>query len=188
MSLTARVGVALLACALAAGCDDAPAPKAAPTQGGASAKPASKEAQLPANMVAAVSAGKSAAMISVHFALVAVPTVGKPLPVDIAIVPHRPFTSVRAFFEAPDAVIMATGDVFAPQTDVKAETVIAHKVLLQPTQEGVFLVTAAVETEGEDGTVTRIYSIPVIVHPATETPAAPTVKPAANPDSNTPAG
>jgi hypothetical protein len=154
----------LLACAAVAACGDAPAPKTATDA--ASAKPASKEAQLPANMVAAVSAGKSASMIGLHFALEATPAVGKSLPVAIAIVPHKPFTSVRALFEAPNTLFLATGEHLEPQKDVKPESVLAHKLLLQPRQEGVFLITAAVETEGEDGTVTRIYSIPVIVHPA----------------------
>ena len=187
MSVSARaVGVALLACAFAAACDDAPAPKQA-SQGATSTAPASKEPQLPANMVAAVSAGKSASMVGLHFALEEVPSVGKPLPVAIAIVPHRSFTAVRALFEAPEAVILATGNQFEPKTNVKAETVLTHKILLQPKQEGVFLVTAAVETEGDDGTVTRIYSIPVIVHPAAA-PKAPPAQPAANPDASPPAG
>ena len=187
MSVSARaVGVALLACAFAAACDDAPEPKKT-TQGAASTAPAAKEAQLPGNMVAAVSAGKSASMIGLHFALEEVPSVGKPLPVAIAIVPHRQFASVRAFFEAPEAIVLATGEQFEPKADVKAETVLPHKILLQPTQEGVFLVTAAVETEGDDGTVTRIYSIPVIVHPA-GAPKAPVAQPAANPDERPPAG
>lgn len=187
MSLSARaVGFALLASAFVAACDDAPAPKPA-SQGNAAPSPASKEAQVPSNMVAAVSAGRSASMIGLHFALEAVPTVGKPLPVAIAIVPHRPFTSVRALFEAPEAVILATGNQFAQQVNVKAESVLAHKILLQPKQEGVFLVTAAVETEGEDGTVTRIYSIPVIVHSAAPAPEAPAAAPPANPESSAPA-
>lgn len=186
MTVSARaVGVALLACAFAAACDDAPAPQT-PAKGGAPAAAVNKEALVPANMVAAVSAGKSASMISLHFALEAVPAVGKPLPVAIMVVPHRPFASVRALFQAPDAIIVATGNEFEQQTNVKAETLLPHKILLQPRQEGVFLVTAALETEGEDGTVTRIYSIPVIVHSAAE--ASPRPAPAANPDQASPAG
>lgn len=166
MSLKAReVFIAALAGASLAACDDAPAPS---TPGNApassAAKPKGPEQVLPPQMVAAVSAGKTASMLGVHFALQTAPTVGKPLPVDIAIVPHRPFTSVRATFDGPDALRLSEGGRFEPQTDVKAETVLSHKLVLQPGQEGVFLVTAAVETEGEDGTVTRIYSIPVIVH------------------------
>jgi len=187
MSVSARaVGVALLACAFAAACDDAPEPQKT-TQGPAATAPATKEAQLPGNMVAAVSAGKSASMIGLHFALEDVPSVGKPLPVAIAIVPHRQFASIRALFEAPEAIALATGKQFEPKTNVKADTVLPHKIILQPIQEGVFLVTAAVETEGDEGTVTRIYSIPVIVHPAAA-PKTPATAPAANPDDGPPAG
>jgi hypothetical protein len=138
-------------------------------------------------MVAAVSAGRSASLISLHFALEEVPSVGKPLPVAIAIVPHRPFSSVRALFEAPEAVVMATGNQFEQQVNVKAETVLTHKILLQPKREGVYLITGAVETEGEEGTVTRIYSIPIIVHgaPATAVPAS---APSAAASAEAPAG
>jgi hypothetical protein len=173
MNVRAMVFAVLACCAMAA-CDDAPPKPAADASGGATAKPKSNLAVLPPDMVAAVSAGKSASMISVHFALEAVPAVGKPLPVAIAVVAHRPFTSVHASFESPDAVILATGERIEPVKDVKAESVLSHKLLLQPKQEGVFLVTAAVETEGEEGTVTRIYSIPLIVHGST-----PAAKPAA---------
>ena len=101
------------------------------------------------------------------------------MPVDIAIVAHQPFTSMHAFFESPDSVAMSSGNRLEQQKDVKAETVLSHKLLLQPSQEGVFLVTAAVETEDEDGSVTRIYSIPIIVHAATA--ATPSTKPAPTP-------
>jgi hypothetical protein len=176
MSLTVHalairgISIALLTVAGVSGCDDAPPPKA-PAQAGTAAKPVSNEAVLPAKFVAAVSAGKTASALSVHFSLEAPPAVGKPLPVEIAIVPHRPFTSVQAMFEAPEALVMPAGTRFEPQKDVKSEVVLTHRLQLQPSQEGVFLITAAVETEGEEGTVTRIYSIPVIVHGAA--PAAP---------------
>ena len=118
-----------------------------------------------------------------HFALQASPSVGKPLPVEIAIVAHQPFASIHALFESPDAIPMSTGHRFEQQKDVKAETVLSHKLLLQPSEEGVFLVTAAVETEGDEGSVTRIYSIPIIVHaPTTAAPATkPVTTPAASP-------
>lgn len=168
MALTARgVVVAVMACVVVAACDDAPPAKAA---GGATTTtapdPKTKEAVLPSNMVAAVSAGKSASTLSVHFALGAAPAVGQSISVAIAVVPHESFTSMEASFEAPDAVILATGEHLEPIKDVKPETVVSHTLVIQPRKEGVFLVTAAVETEGEEGTVTRIYSIPLIVHPA----------------------
>lgn len=174
MALRARaLVVAAVACAVAAACDDAPTKPASQAPAATVTKPKSNEASLPSNMVAAVSSGKTATVIGVHFALGAAPAVGQSLPVSIAVVPHTSFSSVQASFEAPDAVILATGELIEPLKDVKPESIISHTLVLQPRQEGVFLVTAAVETEGEEGTVTRIYSIPLIVNPA------PAVKPAA---------
>jgi hypothetical protein len=161
------------------GCDDAPSPKP-PAKTSEAAKPVGSNKALPAKFVAAVSAGKTAAALSVHFSLEAPPAVGRPLPVEIAIVPHQPFASVRALFEAPESLAMPIGNRFEPQMDVKPEAILLHRLQLQPNQEGVFLITAAVETEGEEGSVTRIYSIPVIVHgPGTAT--APVAAPAPAP-------
>jgi hypothetical protein len=174
--------IAVLACALVTACNEAP-PVETSAGAGEAAPPRDKLAELPAQMVTAVSAGRAADIISVHFTLEAAPSVGQPLPVQIAIVPHRSFAAVRALFEAPDSLGMSAGREFDSDKKVDAEAVLKHKLVLQPTQEGVFLVTAAVDTEGTDGLVTRIYSIPVIVHPA----GAP-AKPADNPSPAPSAG
>jgi hypothetical protein len=52
-------------------------------------------------------------------------------------------------------------------------------MVLEPSREGIYMVTAAVETDSEEGNIVRIYSIPVIVSAqapqpeATPAPAAP---------------
>lgn len=173
---------ALLAGVFVAACDDPPPPKT-PSAASGPAPAMTNPAKLPPQMVAAVSAGKSSDVISVHFALGAAPAPGKELPVDIALVPHRPFTAIRVHFEGHESLGLSTGKQFAHLKQVDTEDVLNHKLMLQPSQEGLFLVTAAVETEGEDGQVVRIYSIPVIVH-APGTPA----KPDANPPPAAPAG
>lgn len=158
-----HVAWAVIACALVCACDDAPAPKAEPGTA-VDAKPKAKTLALPANMVAAVPAGRGAPAVTVHFALEAQPAVGISLPVKIAIVPRREFSSLKASFQAADGVIMSSGEDLPSQEKVEAEKVFDHQLVLQPTREGVFMVTVAVETEGDDGSVTRIYSIPLIVH------------------------
>jgi hypothetical protein len=153
-------------CVLAAGCDDAP-PESSPTAPAAgTAASGPKPASLSNEMVSAVSAGKNASAIGVHFALRAPPTVGMPLPVAIVIVPHRKFLTVRAHFETHDGLTMTAGDVYGPSNDVAAESVLKHELTLLPEKEGVFMVTTIVDTEGEEGSVTRVFSIPVIVGPA----------------------
>jgi len=169
LALTALAGLVVLA-----GCGDPPPEQSAtPATTGTQAKP-QKAAQLAGEMVAAVSAGKNATAVGVHFALGTPPTVAVPLPVEIAIVPHQKFATVSAHFESHDGLALATGEDFGPVNDVGAEKVLTHQLVLLPSKEGMFMVTASVDTVSDDGNVVRIFSIPVIVGPAQgAAPAAP---------------
>jgi hypothetical protein len=156
-----------------AACDDAPStPQTAQPAAGANvATP--KLAHLSTEMVAAVSAGKTATALGVHFALGAVPTVGKALPVKIAIVPHRDFGSLRAHFETHDGLELTSGENFGPVTSADSEAALQHDLVLLPGKEGVFMVTISVDTDGEDGNFTRVFTIPVIVGTAQAEASAP---------------
>jgi hypothetical protein len=179
----------IVACAtglLLAGCDDGPAadPSVAPKTASKAPKTVNP---LPPEMVAAVTSKQNVGVVTVHFTLNGAPTVMKPLPVDIAIVTHRPVLSLNAHFEARDGLAVATGDTLETLSAPKPETVIKHQLILLPRQEGVFMVVAIVDTETSEGVVSRIYSIPVIV--AAPAPAAapaapkPVPAPATNPAS-----
>jgi hypothetical protein len=76
---------------------------------------------------------------------------------------------------------MSSGEVYGPHGDSPKEKALTHELVLQPAKEGLFMITAIVETEGEDGTVTRVFSIPVIVSPP-EPAAVPAPTPAATPE------
>jgi hypothetical protein len=177
------VALATLACAcLLVACGEAPPEGQQGPNPTEKKAPAPKVANIAADMVAAVSAGKAASAISLHFALRAPPTVNQALPVDIAIVPHRNFNSVRVHFESREGLSTTVGEDFAPKANVESEVALTHQLVLLPKSEGMFMVTASVETEGDDGNVTRIYSIPVIVAAASspKPPAAPANTPASN--------
>jgi hypothetical protein len=164
---------ALSGCVLSS-CGD-PAPETAT----AAPKAAPKKPSVVENMVAAVSAGKSSAMVSVHFSLGTAPSVRTALPVDIVILPHVDFTTLRARIESQSGLTLISGDNVAPMTGVGAEKPISHKVVLMPEGAGVYMITVNLETEGGEGTVSRIFSIPVIVTPSDTPPAAPAVPAAA---------
>ncbi len=181
-SARVRVLPALLCGVLLAACDDAPEEQASSTT--TVARPAKKLAGLPPQMVAAVSAGKSATMIGLHFALGGLPVIGQPLPVDIAVVPHVPFSSIRVQFEARDGVALSAGDVLGPVTDGLPEKPIMHKIVLEPLSEGVYTVTASVDTEGTEGSITRVFSIPIIVGPPVGASGTPAGGPPAAPESS----
>ncbi len=170
------VGLSLSACG-----DSAP-------EKSASAKPAAavpKKAKLNDNMVAAVAAGKSSAVIGVYFALGNAPTIDNALPIDIAIVPHQDFTSLKArFYTQGNGLTLVSGDLLQPVTNIQSESSFDHKLVLMPKKEGVYMVSANLETEGAEGSVSRIFSIPVIVAPAggptAEAPATAPAAPATN--------
>ena len=163
-----------LACLVAlAGCGDPPPEQTAPSSAADKPAKAPKTAELSSQMVAAVSAGKNASALGVHFALGSSPTVAKPLPVQIAIVPHQQFATVSAHFETNEGIEMSMGEDFGPVSDVDAEQALSHQLMLVPAKEGMFMLTVSVDTVGEEGNVVRIFSIPVIVGPAETAAAAP---------------
>lgn len=175
--------VAICAGAMLSACGD-PEPK--PATDAKPATTASPQAKrVTENMVAAAAAGKSAAAVGVYFTLGNAPTVNTALPVEIAILPHQDFGTLRARFDSPGGgLTLMSGDVVGPIENAKAETPLEHKLVLMPQKDGVFMVTANLETVGAEGMVSRIFSIPVIVAPAgappAETPPPPAPAPAPN--------
>jgi hypothetical protein len=169
-----------------AACDDPP-PQPAKREAAPKAD-GPKLANPGENMVAAVPAGKSARFVGVHFSLGNVPTVKQALPVEIAIIPHENFTSLGASFETQEGLTLISGDVLPTTKNAAAETTLKHQLALMPARSGVFMVTATVETEGADGTVSRVFSIPVIVEPppgaAAAAPAPEPSAPAETPATN----
>jgi hypothetical protein len=107
------------------------------------------------------------------------------LPVDIVIVPHQEFSSVAVHFFGQDGLTLVSGDSLGPVSEVQPEKPIKHQLVLMPVKEGIYMVNATVETIGGDGTVSRIYSIPVLVS-APPPPAAATPAPATAPAPATP--
>jgi hypothetical protein len=178
MPQSGRILLAVLACALVCACDDAPPPTTRTPATGASPSSTGKASIVPPQMVSAVSAGRSSLLIGVHFALGTTPVVGKPLPVDIGVVPHQPFESLKVLFSSQEGLRVISGAEM-PARSAPAEKLLTHQMVLEPSREGIYMVTAAVETDSEEGNIVRIYSIPVIVSAqapqpeATPAPAAP---------------
>ena len=163
MILTGRVVlIALLASAALTACDDAPPPSSG-TPGSPVAKAPKSGDSLPPPMVAAVSSGKSSSSISVHFELGATPAVGMAVPVKVAIVPHRNYKLVRANFTTPEGLQISDGRRYEMLRDVEAEQILQHQIMIQPTRDGIYLISVGLETDGDEGNITRSFSIPVIV-------------------------
>ena len=164
----------LAGCLLLAACDKSGSePEVAKTP---SNKPgAAKTPKLADQMVAAVSTSRSATVIGVYFSLNQTPTVRQALPVDIVLVPHQKLAKVVAHFDGQEGIRVVSGDAMEPKTDADPESTLKHQLVLMPMADGVFIINASVETEGAEGTVSRLFSIPIIVAPSP--PAAPATAP-----------
>jgi hypothetical protein len=168
---------AMSCCALLTACGD-PAAQDGAKPGPATTRKPQKQRDAVEEMVAAVSAGKSADALGVYFTLGNPPRVNTALPVQIAVLPHRPFSSLRAFFSTQDGLTMISGDQLPVLTGTSPEKSVEHRVVVMPVKAGVYMITATFETEGEDGAISRTFFIPVIVAPA-EQAASPAAAPPA---------
>jgi len=152
-------------------------------------KPAGPKLANPGeNMVAAVPAGKSSRYLGVYFSLGNSPAINQALPVDIAVIPHQDYISVSGRFESQDGITVISGDTLPLKKDAGSEQPIKHQLVLMPVRAGVFMITATMDTEGAEGAVSRVFSIPVIVaEPAPAAGAAPASSPppaVEKPDAN----
>jgi hypothetical protein len=178
---------AALSAAMLVACGDSPSDEqAAATRSNQAARP--KGDDLGTNMVAAVPAGRSSTAIRVHFALGMAPEIDKPLPVEIAIVPGQDFAAVRARFEGTEGLALSSGEELPAANSPRINSIIKHQLVLLPKAEGVFMITATVDTDSAiEGGVTRVFSLPVVVAgkpsanaaagPGAKSPASPTPAP-----------
>lgn len=133
---------------------------------GTSARPAS-------DMVEAVSAGKAGPPVEVKFDLRDLPQPGQPLDVDIAVVPDSPSISrVYAKFQGGEDLSVVEGGELAQIEKPAAGSVIRHMVRVVPKQDGIFALSATVSVDLADDSLTRTFSIPVIVGEGLPEPTA----------------
>lgn len=184
-----RVSLALLTVVgLLCACEDSDkAPEVAVSA--SAAKPSrAKEGELPADMVAAVAANRTSNAVAMHFSLGAKPEVNKALPVEIAIIPAQEFEKVSALFLSQQGLAVSVGEKYGPVSAPAVGKPLKHQLVLLPGKEGVFVITASIETNDPSGNVTRLFSIPVVVSPPASAEGADSQATTAQPQSpSTPA-
>jgi len=117
-----------------------------------------------ADMVAGVTPGKGGPPVGLKFELRDLPQVGRPLDVDIAVVPDAPqIDRIYAKFQGSPGLDLVEGAELASVAKPAAGTVIRHVVRVLPKEDGIFTVSATVSVDLANDSITRSYSIPVIV-------------------------
>lgn len=115
-------------------------------------------------MVAAVSAGKGGPPVELKFELRGAPQAGQQLDVDIAILPDAPaINRIYGRFQAGEGMELVDGSDLAAVDKPTQGSVIRHVLHVLPKQDGIFTLSAAVSVELADDSVTRTFTIPVIV-------------------------
>jgi hypothetical protein len=149
-----------------------PAATPAPTP----AATASEVEEATRGMVAGVAPGRAAdAVVDLKFELKSRPEVGKPLTIDIALLPNVATDVMNVTYLANEGLTVQTSNLPSRYERVQRGSVYRHQATVIPKDNGVFSLSAIVMVQTEAGDVTRTFSIPVVVGapPDEEKSAAP---------------
>ena len=126
--------------------------------------PADPSERSPQDMVAAVSPGKGGPPVELKFELREAPKAGEALEVDVAVLPDSPaINRLYGHFSGGDDIDLVDGGDLAAVDKPAQGSVIRHQVRVLPKKDGIFTFNATVTVDLADDSVTRTFSIPVIV-------------------------
>ncbi len=126
--------------------------------------PANPSEHSTADMVSAVSAGKGGPPVELKFELRDAPQAGQALEVDMAILTDAPaINRLYAQFSGSDGIDLVEGSNLPVIEKPAQGQVIRHLVRVLPQKDGIYTFNAAVTVDLADGSVTRTFTIPVIV-------------------------
>jgi hypothetical protein len=160
---------ALVGCKRDAASDDAQA--AATTAKVVSAKTPESDAELK-RMVSGVSAAKDDSIIELKFELKDRPQLGQPLEVAIALLPKVTATTMRVTYSSADARALEARGEPAEYHDVQPGNVYRHELNVVANDNGVYYVNAVVLLDSDAGSISRTFSIPVVVGGPSDHPAS----------------
>jgi hypothetical protein len=117
-----------------------------------------------ADMVAGVSPSKAGPPVSLKFELREPPQAGQMLDVDIAVLPGSPaINRLYGKFQGGEGLQVVDGGELPAIDKPAMGSVVRHVVRVLPKQDGIFTVSATVSVDLADDSISRTYSIPVIV-------------------------
>lgn len=116
------------------------------------------------DMVAAVTAAKAGPPVEMRFELREPPQPGQPLDVDVVVLPDvAGIERISGRFQSGDGFELIEGGELTPIEKPVAGTPIRHVLQLLPRKDGIFTVSATVSVDKSNETITRTFTIPVIV-------------------------
>jgi hypothetical protein len=146
--------------AIVAGCDRPPDDGTPDPTATARAK-LQKPKDPMADMVSAVSGSRVSEPVELKFRLPHRPEVGKPIEVEIAVLPVSPLDRVAANFSAGTGLELRSGHEMAAIANPEPNVPLPHRLTIVPERDGIFFVSAVVLADSEQS-ITRTFSIPII--------------------------
>ncbi len=133
-------------------------------KGNASQRVVDPSNRAPEDMVAAVSVGKGGPPVGLKFELRATPQVGQAVDLDLVVLPDAPaIERIDGRVDGSENLTLIEGGDLGAIDKPAQGSVIRHVVRLLPKQDGIFIVTAAVTVTLANDSITRTFTIPVIV-------------------------
>jgi len=120
-----------------------------------------------ADMVSAVTSADTTRPISLKFRIGTRPEVGKPLKLELVVVPDSPARIVRVLLIfQPSEGLAVVGDHQLDIGEAEAQARIQRELTLQPMQAGVLSLAATAVIDTETESISRTYTIPLIAQAA----------------------
>jgi hypothetical protein len=136
---------------------------AAPVKAAAPVKKGPSAADQTAGMVEAASQGKSTVPVQLKFDLPQKPQIGKPMQVDIAVMPQIPASPADIHITGADGLEVAADASQIEIANVEEGEVYRQSVKVTPTTDGVLFLGLTVSLKHDEITESRAFSIPLIV-------------------------
>ena len=127
-----------------------------------SATKAARNADPTRDMVSAVSPGKASAPVELKFSLSERPEVGRPIEVEIAVLPVSELDRISASFQPGAGLQLLSGQQMVAVEHPAAGVPLKHRVTIVPERDGIFFVSAVVLADSPDASLARTFSIPII--------------------------
>ncbi|HSD74267.1 MAG TPA: hypothetical protein VLB75_05815 [Steroidobacteraceae bacterium] len=131
---------------------------------GTAAAPSREAEDATRGMVGGVAAGRAAdAIVDLKFELKSRPEVGKPLTVDIALLPKVATDVMNITYLATEGLTVQPTTMPSKYERVQPGSVYRHQATVIPKDNGVFSLSAIVMVQMDTGDVTRTFSIPIVI-------------------------
>jgi hypothetical protein len=118
-------------------------------------------------MPRAVGNGKPGAAVDIKYEFTAKPEVGKPVELQIALIPNAGVDSMQATFSGMDGITLA-GELTASVSNTKTGEPYKHSLSVLVNRSGVYYITVAVNTQISGASLGRTFAIPFVAGSAAE--------------------